>query len=113
MIVLAVGAARAEPGADVGRRRVLILGVLMTGTETAIVSNAYFIAGAAVLLAGGVAVAAGLWPRGRPAAGGLTQIHILYLNTGVHLNHTPKQASGTVRLGLEVPRSERRRCSPP
>ena len=36
------------------------LGVVMTGTEVAIVSNAYFIAGAAVLLAGGVAVAAGL-----------------------------------------------------
>ena len=35
----------------------LALAVLMVGTETAIVSNAYFIAGASVLLAGGVAVA--------------------------------------------------------
>jgi hypothetical protein len=35
---------------------VLALAVLMVGTETAIVSNAYFIAGASVLLAGGVAV---------------------------------------------------------
>ena len=35
----------------------LALAVLMVGTETAIVSNAYFIAGATVLLAGGVAVA--------------------------------------------------------
>jgi uncharacterized membrane protein YjjP (DUF1212 family) len=36
---------------------VLALAVLMVGTETVIVSNAYFIAGAAVLLVGGVAVA--------------------------------------------------------
>ena len=36
---------------------VLGLAVLMVGTETAIVSNAYFIAGAAVFLVGGVAVA--------------------------------------------------------
>jgi hypothetical protein len=35
----------------------LSLAVLMVGTETAIVSNAYFIAGATVLLAGGAAVA--------------------------------------------------------
>ena len=58
-IVLAVGVAR-ERLAPVWAAAVLILGVLMTGTETAIVSNAYFIAGAAVLLAGGVAVAWGL-----------------------------------------------------
>ena len=48
------------------------LGVLMVGTETAIISNAYFIAGAAVLLAGGVAMARGLLSsagprRARPA----------------------------------------------
>ena len=33
------------------------LAVLMTGTETVIVSNAYFIAGAVVFLVGGVGVA--------------------------------------------------------
>ncbi len=36
---------------------VLALAVLMVGTETVIVSNAYFIAGAVVFLVGGVAVA--------------------------------------------------------
>jgi hypothetical protein len=35
----------------------LAVAVLMVGTETAIVSNAYFIAGAVVFLAGGVAMA--------------------------------------------------------
>jgi hypothetical protein len=39
---------------------VLGLAVLMVGTETAIVSNAYFIAGAAVFLVGGVLVAGAL-----------------------------------------------------
>jgi hypothetical protein len=34
------------------------IGIVMVGTETAIVSNAYFIAGAVVMLAGSVAVAA-------------------------------------------------------
>ena len=66
LIVLAVGAAR-ERLAPVWAAAILILGVLMTGTETAIVSNAYFIAGAAVLLAGGAAVAWGL-VRSAPAA---------------------------------------------
>jgi len=66
LIVLAVGAAR-EHLAPVWAAAILILGVLMTGTETAIVSNAYFIAGAAVLLAGGAAVAWGL-VRSAPAA---------------------------------------------
>ena len=44
-------------GARAGPRPCSALAVLMVGTETAIVSNAYFIAGATVLLAGGVAVA--------------------------------------------------------
>ncbi len=66
LIVLAVGVARARL-APVWAAAALILGVLMTGTETAIVSNAYFIAGAAVLLAGGAAVAWGL-VRWAPAA---------------------------------------------
>ena len=35
----------------------LVLAVLMVGTETAIVSNAYFITGATVFLVAGVAVA--------------------------------------------------------
>jgi len=38
----------------------LAVGALMVGTETMITSNAYFIAGAAVMLAGGIAVAAPL-----------------------------------------------------
>ena len=42
------------------------LAVLMVGTETTIVSNAYFIAGAAVFLAAGVAVAVALL-RAAPA----------------------------------------------
>lgn len=56
MLMLAVGAARqgAVPAYAAG---VLALAVLMVGTETAIVSNAYFIAGAAVFLIGGAAVA--------------------------------------------------------
>jgi hypothetical protein len=35
----------------------LVVAVLMVGTETAIVSNAYFITGAAVFLVAGIAVA--------------------------------------------------------
>jgi hypothetical protein len=35
----------------------LAIAVLMVGTETAIVSNAYFIAGAVVFLAAGIAMA--------------------------------------------------------
>ena len=38
----------------------LALGAVMAGIETAVISNAYFIAAAAVLLAGGVAVAAAI-----------------------------------------------------
>ena len=55
-VMLAIGIARqgAVPGWAGG---LLALAVLMVGTETAIVSNAYFIAGAAVFLAAGIAVA--------------------------------------------------------
>ena len=56
MLMLAVGAAR-QGAVPTAAAAVLALAVLMVGTETAIVSNAYFIAGAAVLLVGGVAVA--------------------------------------------------------
>jgi Domain of unknown function (DUF4386) len=56
MIMLAVGAAR-QGAVPAWAGGLLALAVLMVGTETAIVSNAYFIAGATVLLAGGVAVA--------------------------------------------------------
>ena len=54
--MLAAGAAR-QGAAPAWAAALLALAVLMVGTETAIVSNAYFIAGATVLLAGGVAVA--------------------------------------------------------
>jgi hypothetical protein len=56
MLMLAIGAAR-QGAVPVWAGALLALAVVMVGTETAIVSNAYFIAGAAVFLAGGVAVA--------------------------------------------------------
>jgi hypothetical protein len=56
MLMLAVGAAR-QGAVPTPAAAVLALAVLMVGTETVIVSNEYFIAGAAVLLVGGVAVA--------------------------------------------------------
>ena len=56
MIMLAVGGVR-QGAVPLWAGALLALGVVMAGTETVIVSNAYFIAGAAVLLAGGVAVA--------------------------------------------------------
>jgi hypothetical protein len=59
MIMLAVGAVR-QGAVPAWAGGLLALAVLMVGTETAIVSNAYFIAGAAVLLAGCVGVAAAI-----------------------------------------------------
>ena len=56
MLMLAVGAAR-QGGVPAWAAAVLALAVLMVGTETTIVSDAYFIAGAVVLLVGGAAVA--------------------------------------------------------
>ena len=56
MLMLAIGAAR-QGAVPTWAAAVLALAVLMVGTETVIVSNAYFIAGAAVLLVGGIAVA--------------------------------------------------------
>jgi hypothetical protein len=56
MLMLAIGAAR-QGAVPVWAGALLALAVVMVGTETAIVSNAYFIGGAAVFLAGGVAVA--------------------------------------------------------
>jgi hypothetical protein len=56
MLMLAIGAAR-QGAVPVWAGALLALAVLMVGTETAIVSNEYFIAGAAVFLVGGVAVA--------------------------------------------------------
>ncbi len=56
MLMLAVGAAR-QGAVPPWAGGLLALAVLMVGTETAIVSNAYFIAGAVVFLAAGVAVA--------------------------------------------------------
>jgi hypothetical protein len=56
MLMLAIGAAR-QGAVPTPAAAVLALAVLMVGTETLIVSNAYFIAGAAVFLVGGVAVA--------------------------------------------------------
>jgi hypothetical protein len=59
MIMLAVGAVR-QGAVPAWAGGLLALAVLMVGTETAIVSNAYFITGAAVLLAGCVGVAAAI-----------------------------------------------------
>jgi hypothetical protein len=56
MLMLAVGAAR-QGAVPTPAAAVLALAVLMVGTETVLVSNAYFIAGAVVFLVGGVAVA--------------------------------------------------------
>jgi hypothetical protein len=56
MLLLAIGAAR-QGAVPTPAAAVLALAVLMVGTETVIVSNAYFIAGAAVFLVGGIAVA--------------------------------------------------------
>ncbi len=64
LIVLTTGAVRSGL-VPVWAGGLLVLGVLMVGTETAIISNAYFIAGAAVLLAGGTAMA---WALMRPPA---------------------------------------------
>jgi hypothetical protein len=59
LAMLAIGAARqgAVPG---WAGALLALGGLMVGIETAVISNAYFIAAAAVLSAGSVAVAAAI-----------------------------------------------------
>ena len=59
MVMLAVGAVR-QGAVPLWAGALLVLAVLMTGTETAIVSNAYFIAGAVVFLAAGAAVAAAI-----------------------------------------------------
>jgi hypothetical protein len=56
MVMLAVGLAR-QGAVPTWAGALLALAVLMVGTETLLVSNAYFIAGALVFLAGGVAVA--------------------------------------------------------
>jgi hypothetical protein len=59
MLMLAAGVAR-QGAVPAPAAAVLGLAVLMVGTETAIVSNAYFIAGAVVFLVGGVLVALAL-----------------------------------------------------
>jgi hypothetical protein len=56
MLMLAIGAAR-QGAVPMWAAALLALAVVMVGTETAIVSNAYFIAGAVVFLAGGIAMA--------------------------------------------------------
>jgi hypothetical protein len=56
MVMLALGAAR-QGALPTPAAAVLAVAVVMVGTETVIVSNAYFIAGAAVFLVGGAAVA--------------------------------------------------------
>jgi uncharacterized protein DUF4386 len=56
LAALAVGTIR-QGAVPVWAGGLLLLAVLMTGTETAIASNAYFIAGAGVMLAAGVAIA--------------------------------------------------------
>jgi hypothetical protein len=62
MLVLIVGAVRAQL-APAWAGALLALGVLMAGTETAIISNVYFVVGASVLLAGGAAMAWSLTTR--------------------------------------------------
>ena len=57
VLMLAAGVAR-QGAVPAPAAAVLGLAVLMVGTETAIVSNAYFIAGAVVFLIGGALVAA-------------------------------------------------------
>jgi hypothetical protein len=59
LLILAVAAARSGLIAPVSAGLLVVAGV-MTGTETMLVSNAYFIAGAAVTLVAGVAVALSL-----------------------------------------------------
>jgi hypothetical protein len=59
MLMLAIGAAR-EDAVPAWAGALLAVAVLMVGTETVIVSNAYFIAGAAVFLGAGVAMALSL-----------------------------------------------------
>jgi hypothetical protein len=56
MLMLAIAAAR-QGAVPMWAAAVFALAVVMVGTETAIVSNAYFIAGAVVFLAGGIAMA--------------------------------------------------------
>ena len=59
MAVLGITAARAR-AVPVYAGWLLALGAVLTGTEGLIVSNAYYVAGSAVLLAGGAAVALAL-----------------------------------------------------
>jgi hypothetical protein len=56
MLMLAIAAGR-QGAVPMWASGLLALAVVMVGTETAIVSNAYFIAGAVVFLAGGIAMA--------------------------------------------------------
>ena len=56
VVMLAIGIAR-QGAVPAWAGGLLAVAVLMVGTETVIVSNAYFIAGAAVFLAAGIAVA--------------------------------------------------------
>ena len=74
MLLLAAGIFRQE-AAPAWACALLALGTLMAGTETLITDNAYFIAGAAVMLAGCLSVALALarmsdadFARGGPAA---------------------------------------------
>jgi hypothetical protein len=62
MLMLIVTAVRTKV-APAWAGGVFALGVLMVGTETAIISNVYFVAGAAVLLAGGASMAWSLTTR--------------------------------------------------
>jgi hypothetical protein len=59
VLMLSIGVVR-QGAVPVWAGGLLALAALMVGTETVIVSNAYFIAGAAVFLAGGAAVALAL-----------------------------------------------------
>jgi hypothetical protein len=56
MLMLAIGAAR-QGAVPMWAGALLAIAVVLVGTETAIVSNAYFITGAVVFLAAGIAMA--------------------------------------------------------
>ena len=73
MVMLAVGAAR-QGAVPAWASGLLVLAVLMVASETAIISNAYFVAGAAVFLVAGIVMALpilrmsdGEFARGGPA----------------------------------------------
>ena len=62
MATLAIAAARSG-AVPAWSGYLLALGAVLTGTEGVIVSNAYYVIGAAVMLAGGASVALAIWRK--------------------------------------------------